>query len=443
MLYTIFSRTYQQLHTILSGHLEGVTQDHVSDILKHRVDHLRSLATPFGKPTDASKKRIDTGSVTLRDGVVLKVEDADKAYVFAVSKHFGIDEVEALVLLRSFLYNEGLPSDTGSNSSTSLIDELLDAITPFYYSEKLFVLRCLIPLFRATAVPDNPLYEISNDWVQKIVPDANSFAKTLIEEYKRKLQLDLPIELETQPKKAANWVKQNAREQLVMLEVLFWTMWDSATCDGYLVEQVYNAAYGTNLGSAQKNGALLMDEEGRQLGQDCAALWILLTIEVLELERVAEPGGIEISDNPRDQDIYWASPDSLQRIHHLVTTNQHSQFACSYLAWAFVLSRLAQIASELKEIPKQYSKFFENLISPADRSYQKDSQPVHTLMAHTCLQPDVGLFNLLLTLLTNSPFFVTAVAWRTGSTVTDPNAVAYRSVLKGWWGLDSPIVVHF
>ncbi|KAH8096603.1 hypothetical protein BXZ70DRAFT_991345 [Cristinia sonorae] len=423
--------TYQQLHTILSGHLEGVSQDSVYDILKYRVEQLRNLSQPFGKPTDASKKRIQSGSVTLRDGFVLKLEEADKTFVFAVSKHFGIDEVDALVLMRSFLYNEGLPSDSGSNSSTTLVDELLEAITPFYYAERLFVLRCLIPLFRATAAPEGLLYAVANEWVPKIINNGNTFAETLIEEYKKKLHLDLPADLETQPKKASLWVKQNAREQLVLLEVLFWTMWDNATCDGPLVELVYQTAYGTNLGSNQKNGALLMDEEGAQIGQDSAALWILLTIEVLELERVAEPGGIQISDNPTDKDIYWAAPDSLQRIHHLITTHQNSQFACAYLAWAFVLSRLVQTASDLKEIPKSYSRFFDNLISPSDRAYQKDSQPVHVLMAHTCLQPDVGLFNLLLTLLTNSPFFVTAVAWRTGSTVTDPNAVAYRSVLKG------------
>ncbi|THH29876.1 hypothetical protein EUX98_g4309 [Antrodiella citrinella] len=423
--------TYQQLHSILSGHLEGVSQEYVSDILKHRVNSLRNLSAPFGEPTDASKKQVESGSVTLRDGVVLKVEDADKAYVFAISKHYGIDEVEALILLRSFLYNEGLPSDTGSNSSTSLVDELLESITPFYYAEKLFILRSLIPLFRATADSEGPLYEIANEWVMRIVPDGNEFARTLIEEYRRKLQLDLPEDFDTQPKKASLWVKQNAREQLIMLEVLFWTMWDNATCDGPLVELVYQAAYGTNLGSDQKNGALLMDEEGVQLGQDSAALWIMLTIEVLELERVAEPGEIKLSDDPVDKDIYWASPDCLSRIHHLITTHQNSQFSCSYLAWAFVLSRLAQTASELKEIPRSYSQFFERLVSPVDRAYQKDKQPVHVLMAHTCLQPEVGLFGLLMTLLTNSPFFVTSIAWRTGSTVTDPNAVAYRSVAKG------------
>ncbi|KIJ97273.1 hypothetical protein K443DRAFT_105919, partial [Laccaria amethystina LaAM-08-1] len=46
-------------------------------------------------------------------------------------------------------------------------------------------------------------------------------------------------------------------------------------------------------------------------------------------------------------------------------------------------------------------------------------------------EPEAGLFNLLGSLLTNSPLFVTAVSWRTGSSISDPNAVAFRSVLKG------------
>ena len=52
-------------------------------------------------------------------------------------------------------------------------------------------------------------------------------------------------------------------------------------------------------------------------------------------------------------------------------------------------------------------------------------------MTKTCLDPDAGLFQLLITLLTNTPLFVASLAWKTGSAITDPNAVAFRSVLKG------------
>lgn len=424
-------RTYHQLHGLLSGQLEGTTVEQITDYLKPRAQQLSNVARPFGQPTDASKKKIDSGSVKLRDGLTLRVEDADKEFVFAISKRFDIDEVEALVLLRSFLYNEGLPDTTASAGSTTIVEELLDAITPFYYSERLNAFRVLIPLFRANAGGAEPVSDVAANVLPEIIPDGKAFANALITEYTHKINVRLPSYLDGDSKKAVQWAKQNVKEQLVMLEVLFWTMWDYASCDGPLVAHIYEVAYETNLGSTQQNSTLLLDEEGTQLQQDSAALWILITIEVLELERVAEPGGIEVSSDPEDKEIYWSSPDSLQKIHEIITSHADSQFACQYIAWAFVLSRLVDVCTNLKELPTPYSNFFETVVPPLDRSYARGRDPAHILMSRAAFSPEAGLFRLMLTLLTNSPVFVTSIAWRTGSSITDPNAVAYRSVLKG------------
>ncbi|GJE87499.1 nucleoporin subcomplex protein binding to Pom34-domain-containing protein [Phanerochaete sordida] len=422
--------TYHHLHTLLSGQLEGTTVEQVTEYLKPRVPQFGSVATPFGKPNDASKKKVDSGSVKLRDGVAVRVEDADKEFVLAISKRFDIDEVEALVLLRSFLYNEGLPESAASAGSASIVEELLDAITPFYYSERLYVLRILIPLFRANAGGVQPVSDIAADLLPEIIPDGKTFAATLIAEYVSRSKARLPSIFDADPRKAVAWAKQNVKEQLVIQEVLFWTVWDYAPCDGPLVAQIYETSYQTNLGSHQENSTLLLDEEGAQLQQDMAALWILITIEVLELERAAEPGGIEVSHDPEDKEIYWSSPESLERIHDIVTSHPDSQFACQYIAWAFVLSRIVDVCTSLKELPSSYSKFFDTIV-PTDRSYTRGHDAAHVLMSRAALGQDAGLFQLMLTLLTNSPVFVTSMAWRTASSVTDPNAVAYRSVLKG------------
>ncbi|KAI0940233.1 hypothetical protein AcV5_001397 [Taiwanofungus camphoratus] len=423
--------TYQSLHSLLSGHLEGTSSSQISEILEHRVEQLRNIAEPFGTPSAASKKKVDSGSVTLRDGVVLRIEDADKDFVFAISSKLHIDEVQALILLRSFLYNEGLPAGAGADSHASLVAELVEAITPFYYSERLFVLRTLVPLFRAVENVEDHANSVATEVLPKVIPDGSAFVETLIKEYTHKMNAQLPENVAEDTRQAAAWAKQNAKEQLVMLEVLYWTMWNYTPCIGPLVVQIYETAFETNFGSKQRNSTLILDDEGIQIQQDCAALWILLSIEVLELERAAEPGGIELAAEPADESIYWESPDSLKRIHELVLSNTNSHFACVHIAWAFVLSRLMQAVADTKEIPDSYSSFFESLSPQQGHSYSKEREPPHLLMAKTCLNPDVGLFKLILTLLTNSPLFVTAVAWRTGSTVTDPNAVAYRSVLKG------------
>ncbi|EGN94989.1 hypothetical protein SERLA73DRAFT_61618 [Serpula lacrymans var. lacrymans S7.3] len=423
--------TYQQLHSVLSGRLEGTTPDQIADILKPRISQLRNITEPFGKPSNASRKTVESGSVTLSDGVVLHLDDVDKEFVFAISSHFEIDEVQSLILLRSFLYNEGLPSNAGSSSDKSVVDELVAAITPFYYAERLFVLRSLIPLFRAQENTVDPIHAIALEELPKILPDGQAFADSLLKEYLRKTKQKVPATVSSEPRAASRWAKQNAKEQLVMLEVLFWTMWGYVPCDGPFVVRIMEASYSSNLGLIQGNATLMLDDEGEQLQQDCAALWILITIEVLELERLAERNGVEISADPSDKTIYTSSPESLKRIHELVTSPSHgnSHHACTYLAWAFVLSRLTSQVEEAKEIPDGYRSFFESLVPHQHRS--KEREQMHVLMARTCLSPDVGLFKLISTLLTTSPLFVTVAAWKTGSTITDPNAIAFRSVLKG------------
>lgn len=412
------------------GHFEGNTLEQIADILKPRITQLRNVAEPFGKPSDASRKKVDSGSVTLRDGVVIRVEPEDKEYVFAISERLGIDEVNALILLRSFLYNEGAP-DSISKEGSSLVDELVDAITPFYYGERLWVLRTLIPLFRADENDNAPAHSIASEFLPSILPDGTAFAETLLDEYVRKAKAPFPDKVADDPRQAAVWTRQNAKEQLALLEVLFWTMWNYASRNGSLVTRIFETAYGTNLGSQQQNGTLLLDDEGVQLQRDSAALWILITVEVLELERAAEPGGVSFAPDAEDPQIYWSSPESLKRIHQLVVSHGESHYACTFIAWAFILSRLHNAAAEIKELPPSYQSFFDSLLPQPGRSYSKEREPVHVLMASTCLDPEVGLFKLMFTLLTTSPAFVASIAWRTGSAISDPNAVAFRAVFKG------------
>jgi nuclear pore complex protein Nup188 len=154
----------------------------------------------------------------------------------------------------------------------------------------------------------------------------------------------------------------------------------------------------------------------------------LITVEILELEGA---NNIELSDRPERVDVYYSSPETLKRLHDLVTSHSDSQYSCTYLSWTYVLSRLCAKAAQMPTVPASYQSFFDYINPPVSRSYTKEKEPIPTQMARACLDPEVGLFGLIESLLANSPLFVTAVAWRMGSSVTDPNAIAYRSVLKG------------
>lgn len=400
----------------------------VLESLKLRKEQLCNITDVFGKPTDASRKTIETGSVTLPDGVVIRVGEVDKAYVFAISQRYQMDEVQALILMRSFFYNSGMPDVSDSEQAAA---ELAEAIGGFYFLERLNSARILIPLFRAREDETEPFYKVAVEFLPQIIPDGPRFAQTVLDAYMQKTRMILPERHREDPKAASIWAKQNLKEQLVLLEILFWSMWGFVPCSGPLVVAIFGAAYDTNLGSIQANNTLLLDDESRYTIEDCASIWILVTVEVLELEELAEPDTIELSDTPSRPDFYCSSPNSLQRLHDIVTTHQSSQHSITFLAWTYVISRLTAQAEKVSEIPASFSSFLSALNPPLNRSYSKDREPLHVQMVKASLEPEVGLFKLLEHLLVGSPLFVTSIAWRQGSCITDPNAIAYRSVMKG------------
>jgi nuclear pore complex protein Nup188 len=195
-----------------------------------------------------------------------------------------------------------------------------------------------------------------------------------------------------------------------------------------LVVKIFETAYATSIGTEQANATMILDDEGRQLRQDATAIWILLLLEVLELERVGTR--VDFSEK-RDPTLYTSSPAALAAIHELVMQNQDGRYACVYLAWAYVLSRLITVKTEMEPVAEAYKTFFNSIAPRQDRSYPGgvESLPLH--MARSCLSPAAGLFETMHGLLTASPLFVTSQAWKAGSSITDPNAVGFRSVFKG------------
>lgn len=418
-------RTYDELYRVLTGEDERYQQEERKDkllgFLDARLDRLKNISAPFGKPSEASRKSLESGSVTV-DGMVLTADKNDIKAATTISAKFDIDQVQALILLKLFLYNGGL-----HQASDADVADIDDRFTPFYHAERLHLFRCLIPLFREEVNEEQWLYSVSSRFMPRLVPDARAFVESLIAEFEAKLRAPVPKAMAGNVKDATTWAKQNAKEQLVLLEVLFWAMFGSVPRDGPTVERIYRSAYSTMMGTDQANETLLLDAEGQQLRQDMAATWILITIEVLELENFADPTFLEISDNPANQESYLASPDSLQRIHKLVLEGDNSMFSLTYMAWALVLTKLAEKMQSMKQVPSKYAPFLQTLVTG---NAPKDREPVPATMARKVLESG-DLFDMLRMLLTTSPLFVASLAWRRDSSVTDTNPIAFRSVMKG------------
>jgi len=415
--------TYQYIYDVLSGQLDHCSPSDAEKYLSAREDRFKNPFEPFGKPSSASRTKVGSGSVTLQDGVVVKLEDAEKEFTFAISTALEIDEIQALVLFRAYIYDRGLPEDIGRKPDSSLVTEVLDAVTPFYFSERLALLRTFIPLLRTREEPENAFCSVATAFLARAITNPATFASSLVDEYIARTRQKPPAAMIGDRQKTALWQKQCSKEQLTLLEVLFWTMWSSSPCSGSIVERIFTAAYDTDFGRKQRNSTLLLDEEGVQIQHDISALWSLVTIEVLELETIAATESIEISASPVNQDFYTSSPDMLLKIHKLVASRPSDEYACTHLAWTFVIDRVATSAQQLKQIPDSYRALLDVILSSREMAAQS--------MKYAALNPENGLFGALLTLLTNTPLFVTSVSLRTDSAISSSNTVAFRSILKG------------
>jgi nuclear pore complex protein Nup188 len=132
-----------------------------------------------------------------------------------------------------------------------------------------------------------------------------------------------------------------------------------------------------------------------------------------------------ISGPTSTESMYTSHPDSLKHIRQLVTFHGDSNYAAVYLTWTSIVVHLEMTVLALDDCPPAYQSFFDSLDVQTGRPFSKNHEPIYTLMLQRVLDPSVGLLNLLLSLLTTSPFFVTSIAWKTDSSISELNAVAY------------------
>ncbi|KIY52286.1 hypothetical protein FISHEDRAFT_69977 [Fistulina hepatica ATCC 64428] len=427
--------SWGELHQLLTrsgcGDSGTASREEVKGYLTSRLDQLRQISKPFGKPSDASRKKVQSGAITLADGGVVDIAALDRDIVLALSARFQIDEVQALIVMRSFLYNE-LPSSKHSLSDTPSVDEWCTHITPYYYAERLHLYRVVVDLFRALQKENmgqkDFVVDLAREFIPQVMPDGPKFVETILRECSRKCEAPIPSSMVEKSELSSTWAKQNVNEQLALLELLLWIMWDDVPSSGPMVLKIFETAYATDFGGSQRNETHLLNEEGRQAREDMTALWILITVEVLQLEELYTQG-IDMTAPPTESSLYTSSPDVLSKIHGLIMSHSDRKYVCTYLAWAYVLSRLETATTSLKEVPQRYAMFFLTLSSNA--LLQKDREPIHKQMVHACLHPDAALLPNLLSMLTNTTVFMTSKAWRTGSALTESNVDAFRAIIKG------------
>lgn len=406
----LFTRSYRELHESL---LASRGLKNISNLLQARLPQLRKWADPFGKPSPESKKRLESGEVKLVDGSTTRVSDEEKQESLKISTQFQLDEVEALVLLRSCFAHADLSSlDSSTNGNATYEAELKDALETYYFEQRHHLLRVFLSLLAASGDPDHPFHVPASDTSQSLMPDYESFALELLDELGRRARQALPPLVTSDHLTASRWARQAAREQLCLLEILFAVLWEINPCPPGLVFKVFEVLFSSDFGQTQSNFNHLMDEEGSQLLADLESFWVLIALQILALDSVI--GRSTVNEG------LLGDPKTLLALHNLITSSFRPQprYGPLIMAWGIILSHLT--TSNSAE-PRQSSlaSFFEVIVPPAPAT------PPYQQCAEVALSEDTGLFSYILQLL-NSPTLSSAASARKFSAVTTPNSFLYR-----------------
>ncbi|KAG9015816.1 hypothetical protein FRB93_012381 [Tulasnella sp. JGI-2019a] len=414
--------TFQRLHGALAHH-ESMDFEPLQAALEHRTALLKECADDFPKPSSASRTLVASGKVTLRDGTTLQVEAEDKEIVWEISDHLDLDEVESLTLLRLFIFNEGL-----SKAQASTPALLLDALTEFYFEERLFAIRILGALLRGKDNPADPYHELCTRVVSANFPDAHEFAHETLRALVDRPSRTFRASVTKDPRTTARWAKQNLKEQLCLLEAFFWST-AAYSPDGSLVAGFLHTAGNSNLGRVQKYEDLLLDEECSRLANDMIVLFGITGVQLLKLDKVLdEVLDLELATKQRHG--YLASVEDVENIHHIVAgLPEDPFFSPIILAWGCVVAKISRVAAD--DVPMEYQHFYALLNPPPPRKGRTTFSEPQLGLGYAFVNKSLEL--QVLPVLQNylqTPIFSTSLAASLASTITEPNNEQFRYILK-------------
>ncbi|KAG8734269.1 hypothetical protein FRC11_006808 [Ceratobasidium sp. 423] len=402
--------SYRELHESLLAS-DGLKNIH--GILRARLPQLRKWADPFGKPSPESKKPLESGEVKLMDGTKTRVSDEEKEEALKISARFQLDEIEALVLLRScFAHADPSSLDPDASGHGAYESELQDALETYYFEQRHHLLRVFLSLLAASVDPDHPFHTPATDTTQNLMPDYGSFSLDLLNEIDRRARQPLPSSVASQPLAASRWARQSIREQLCLLEILFAVLWEINPCPSALVLRLFEILFASDFGQTQANANHLMDEEGSQLLADLECFWVLAVLQIIALD--------DVIGRDTMKESLLEDPKTLLSLHNLIISSFRTKprYSPLIMAWGIALFHFTNTDTpEPKSGP--LATFFETIVPPAPAA------PLYQQCAEIALGEESGLFPYLLQLL-NSPALNSSAGSRNASAVTTPNSFPYR-----------------
>lgn len=381
-----FARTYQHLWLLIENHPPHCDNEKVARILQYHSENLKKGLDAFPKPDSASRSTLNTGRLSIF-GEQITLAKQEREFLVQLSDLIHLDEIHCASLWQSYLRDRvktpvtstlqettttassasGTGTGTGKADTTIpgivFNDDLLDAVTAFYYEERVALVNTVSLLLRVNEDDIHPYREESHNCVLQLCPpdQDNTFADKILAQFIAKAKQPVPGYIaDSSSRRSAAWTKQSLHEQKALLELLFLLYYNIIVPAPdriiILVRDFRDINFGQNQACASH---LPGDSETRALHQQITALCTLIAVEILNLESLMvdvilpdRPAGEQLLDSP-DQILDLIDIMELLRVDS--TTGESPHVAPLLLAWACYLHRLCNFIDE-HGCPRPYAE---------------------------------------------------------------------------------------
>lgn len=375
--------------------------------------HLFSIET-FPLPNNSNLNSINSDAgITLAGGhQTAALGKLDKILVVDLSTRFGIDAIEALVLLKSRqLLRKGPAHWEFSDVEEYEADEdWWEEMQIFYFQERLAIYDMLSLLLRlctcgfvlrpretsqsGLTAEDNGKLSPTSEWcdVLSVATLAKSTPRKILNHFCSLSLCEPPQASSLSFRQLTFWSKQYIREQKETLDLLFF-FWYLHTPSGADVKALIECIKSVEW-AAKQACASYWDNEAHAIGREVSCILVAISVEALSIERFAtaeDHAVIPLASQKLPSDDSLLSADLLASIHlSILALNQAFPVPTGplLLGWSFILSRLTASIGK-GELAQEYAAFVANLFPRSDNQQPLWQRLLASSLTNcfTCLLP--------------------------------------------------------
>lgn len=170
------------LEVLQAAQVSACAPQQLDELLRRVYNRLLAGVRFYGEPSEASRKRITSGSVQWR-GKAHSLDSKMQAFVLRASKVLQLDELQSFQLLQSYLRSELSVASGGAAAALFDFDDTsLLALMDHYGDERRALLNCVTAMFRICLDEAHPYHAAVDRTVEQLVADG--VAKRLLEQYR-------------------------------------------------------------------------------------------------------------------------------------------------------------------------------------------------------------------------------------------------------------------